>query len=167
MSKLKRIGKHLLADKWSVSRAFPQVALKNIEAAIKRGEQGHSGQICFAVEGSLDATVLWRGVKTRQRAIDVFALQRVWDTQHNNGLLIYLLLAERDVEIVADRGIATRVPQSHWEAICRDMEKCFRAKQYEQGVITGIESAAKLLRAHFPHEGGKSNEISDKPILLK
>ena len=166
MSTLKRIGKHIITDKWSVSRAFPQASLNKIEAAIKSTEQGHSGQICFAVEGSLDTLVLWRGLKARQRAVDVFALQRVWDTQDNNGLLIYLLLAERDVEIVADRGISAKVPQNQWEAICRDMEKSFREKKYEQGVIRGIDAVAKLLRAHFPHEGGKQNELSDKPVIL-
>jgi uncharacterized membrane protein YgcG len=166
MSKLKRFVKHSVTDKWSVSRAFPAASLKNIEAAIKRAEQGHNGQICFAIEGSLDTPLLLRGISARQRAIDVFAMQRVWDTELNNGLLIYLLLADRDVEIVADRGIAAKVPQSQWEAICRDMEKLFRDKKFEQGVITGIEAVAKLLRAHFPHPRDKGNEISDKPIII-
>jgi uncharacterized membrane protein YgcG len=166
MNKLKRFVKHTFTDKWSVKRAFPLASLNAIEAAIKRAEQGHNGQICFAVEGSLDTPLIARGLLARQRAIDVFAMQRVWDTHLNNGLLIYLLLADRDVEIVADRGIASKVPQSQWEAICRDMEKCFREKKFEQGVITGIDEIAALLRAHFPHQRGQANEISDKPIIL-
>ncbi|MGB8338495.1 MAG: TPM domain-containing protein [Burkholderiales bacterium] len=166
MNKLRRFAKHSITDKWSVTRAFPTATLNAIEAAIKRAEQGHNGQICFALEASIDAQLLWRGVSARQRAIDVFAMQRVWDTHLNNGLLIYLLLADRDVEIVADRGIAAKVPQSQWEAICHDMEKMFREKKFEKGVITGIEEVAVLLRAHFPHPRGNANEISDKPIIL-
>jgi TPM domain len=166
MSKLKRFVKHSVTDKWAVSRAFSAASLNNIEAAIKRAEQGHNGQICFAVEASFDTPLLWNGVTPRQRAIDVFAMQRVWDTQLNNGLLIYLLLADRDVEIVADRGIAAKVQQSEWEAICHHMEKLFREKKFEQGAIIGIEEVAKLLRAHFPHPRDKGNEISDKPIIL-
>jgi uncharacterized membrane protein len=166
MNKFKRFVKHIFTDKWSVSRAFPSASLNAIEAAIKRAEQGHNGQICFAVEGSLDTPLIMRGLSARERSIDVFAMQRVWDTKLNNGLLIYLLLADRDVEIVADRGIAAKVTQAQWEAICRDMEKCFREKKFEQGVITGIEEVAQLLRAHFPHPPGHANEISDKPIIL-
>lgn len=166
MNKLKRFVKHTFTDKWSVKRALPATSLSAIEAAIKRAESGHNGQICFAVEASLDTPLIARGVSARERSIDVFAMQRVWDTQLNNGLLIYLLLADRDVEIVADRGIADKVPQSQWEAICRDMEKCFRENKFEQGVITGIEAVAQLLRAHFPHSRGNANEISDKPIIL-
>ncbi|MGB8855578.1 MAG: TPM domain-containing protein [Burkholderiales bacterium] len=166
MNKLKRFVKHSLTDKWSVSRAFPAASLDAIEAAIKRAEHGHDGQICFAVEGSLDTALIARGLSARQRAIDVFAMQRIWDTQLNNGLLIYLLLADRDVEIVADRGIAAKVTPSQWEAICRSMEKMFREKKFEQGVVTGIEEVAKLLRAHFPQPRGKANEIPDKPIIL-
>ena len=166
MNQFKRFIKHCFTDKWSVGRAFPTASLNAIESAIKRAEVGHNGQICFAVEASLDTPLLWRGIQARERAIDVFAMQRVWDTQHNNGLLIYLLLADRDVEIVADRGIAAKVAQEEWEAICRDMEKCFRERKFEQGVITGIEEVAQLLRTHFPHPRGNSNEISDKPIIL-
>ncbi len=166
MNKLKRFVKHSFTDKWSVNRAFPAASLAAIEAAIQRAEQGHNGQICFAVEGSLDTPLIVRGVSARERAIDVFAMQRVWDTHLNNGLLIYLLLADRDVEIVADRGIAAKVTQVQWEAMCRDMEKSFRANKFEQGVITGIAEIAQLLRAHFPAAGKPHNEISDKPIIL-
>ena len=166
MSRLKRFVKHTFTDKWSVNRALPAASLNAIEAAIKRAEQGHNGQICFAVEGSLDMPLIARGVSARERAIDVFAMQRLWDTQLNNGLLIYLLLADRDVEIVADRGIAAKVSQAEWETICHNMEKLFREKKFEQGAITGIEEVAQLLRKHFPHPSGHANEISDKPIIL-
>jgi hypothetical protein len=166
MNKFKRFAKHTFTDKWSVNRAFPSASLHAIEAAIKRAEVGHNGQICFAVEGSLDTPLIARGLTARERSIDVFSIQRIWDTQLNNGLLIYLLLADRDVEIVADRGIAAKVPQAQWETICHAMEKCFREKKFEQGVITGIDEVAQLLRRHFPHPPGHANEISDKPIIL-
>ena len=102
---IKRIGKHLLEHRSRVRRIFPPKVLATIEQAIKAGEATHSGQIRFVVEGALDGAPLFRNQSARERALDVFSHLRIWDTAHNNGVLIYLLLADRDVEIVADRGI--------------------------------------------------------------
>ncbi|WP_076866700.1 TPM domain-containing protein [Bradyrhizobium mercantei] len=163
---IKRIGKHLLEHRWRVRRAFPPRVLDAIEQAIKAGEATHSGQIRFVVEGALDGVPLFRNQPARERALDVFSHLRIWDTHHNNGVLIYLLLADRDVEIVADRGIDAKVGHAGWEAICRAMEVDFRAGRFEQGVIKGIAAVSQELARHFPHTEGGPNELPDKPVVI-
>jgi uncharacterized membrane protein len=163
---IRRIGRHLLLNRGRVRRAFSPEALANIERAIKAGEATHTGQVRFAVEGALDGAPLFRDQSARARAIDVFARLRVWDTAHNNGVLIYLLLADRDVEIVADRGIDARVGHARWETICRAMEAEFRAGCFEDGVVKGIAEVSALLAAHFPADGAHRNEMPDKPVVL-
>jgi len=163
---IRRIGRHLLLNRGRVRRAFSPEALANIERAIKAGEATHTGQVRFAVEGALDGAPLFRDQSARARALDVFARLRVWDTAHNNGVLIYLLLADRDVEIIADRGIDTRVGHARWEAICRAMEAEFRAGRFEDGVLKGIAEVSALLAAHFPADGAHRNEMPDKPVVL-
>ena len=163
---IKRIGRHLLLNRWRVRRAFPRQALANIEKAIKASGAAHAGQIRFAVEGALDGVPLFKNQSARARAIDVFAHLRVWDTEHSNGVLIYLLLADRDVEIVADRGINEKVQQAEWEKICRVMETEFRAKNFEGGVLMGIAAVTKLLAKHFPPGHSHGNELPDKPVVL-
>lgn len=163
---IKRIGRHLLLNRWRVRRAFPRQALANIEKAIKASEAMHTGQIRFAVEGALDGVPLFKDQSARARSIDVFANLRVWDTENSNGVLIYLLLADRDVEIVADRGINEKVQQAEWEAICRLMEMEFRAGNFEGGVLTGIAAVSKLLAKHFPASGAPRNELPDKPVVM-
>src|SRR3984893_3270795 len=142
---IKRIGKHLLANRSRVRRAFPARTLANIEQAIKASEATHAGQIRFVVEGALDGAPLLRNQSARGRALDVFSHLRIWDTTHNNGVLIYLLLADRDVEILADRGIDALVGTAAWEKICRAMETEFKAGKFEAGVIKGIEAVSKEL----------------------
>ena len=163
---IKRIGKHLLLNRWRVRRAFPRQALANIEKAIKTSEAAHTGQIRFAVEGALDGAPLFRNQSARARSIDVFADLRVWDTQNSNGVLIYLLLADRDVEIVADRGFNDKVAPAEWEKICRVMEAEFRAGNFEGGVLKGVAAVTKLLAKHFPPGGARRNELPDKPVVL-
>src|SRR5438477_13057442 len=124
---IKRIGKHLLEHRWRVRRIFPPHVLAAIEAAIQAGEATHSGQIRFVVEGALDGAPLFRNQSARERALDIFSQLRIWDTEHNNGVLIYLLLADRDIEIVADRGINGKVGTEGWEQICAILEQEFRA----------------------------------------
>jgi hypothetical protein len=118
---IKRIGKHLLAHRWQARRLFPPAVLAAIEQAIKAGEATHSGQIRFAVEGALDGAPLLRNQSARARALDIFSQLRIWDTAHNNGVLIYLLLADHNVEIIADRGIDAKVGDAGWAKICADM----------------------------------------------
>jgi uncharacterized membrane protein len=161
-----RIGRHLLLNRGRVRRAFSPEALANIERAIEAGEATHTGQVRFAVEGALDGAPLFRDQSARARAIDVFVRLRVWDTAHNNGVLIYLLLADRDVEIVADRGIDAHVGHARWEAICRAMEAEFRAGRFEDGVLKGISEVSALLAAHFPAAGTHRNEMPDRPVVL-
>ena len=163
---LKRIGRHLAMTHWQVRRAFPQSALAAIEAAIKAGEATHAGEIRFVVEGALDSAALFRNQTARERALDVFSQLRIWDTEHNNGLLVYLLLADRAVEIVADRGIHAKVGTPEWEQVCRSMEAAFRQTDYAGGVVGGIRAVAAHLSRHFPMDGGDGNELPDQPLVL-
>lgn len=163
---LNRIIRHLAMTHWRVGRAFPCIALNAIEQAIKSSETAHLGEIRFAVEGALHTTALFRGQSARERAIEVFSQLRVWDTEHNNGVLIYLLLADRDVEIIADRGIHAKVGTQAWETICREMEAAFGAQHYQQGVINGIQAVAWHLARHFPAAGVNPNELPDRPVVL-
>ncbi|MBP2688750.1 MAG: hypothetical protein H6Q83_937 [Deltaproteobacteria bacterium] len=137
-----------------------------IDKAIKASEAAHCGEIRFVVEGALHIESLLRGQSARERAIDVFSQLRIWDTARNNGVLIYLLLADRDVEIVADRGIDAKVGPQGWERICRKMEAAFRQADYEGGVVGGIQEVTRHLAEHFPPRGDDRNELPDKPVLL-
>jgi uncharacterized membrane protein len=163
---LKRIARHLMMTHWEVKRAFPPDTLAAIGRAIKASETAHAGEIRFAVEGALDVVPLFRGQSARDRAIDVFSRLRIWDTEHNNGVLIYLLLADRDVEIVADRGIHSKVGTPEWEKICRTMENAFRQADFEGGVVNGIQAVTQHLIKHFPLGGDDRNELPDKPVVL-
>jgi len=163
---MKRIAKHLTATRWMVNRAFPKGTLNAINRAIKASETTHRGEIRFAVEGALHVEPLLRGQSARERAIDVFSQLRIWDTEQNNGVLIYLLLADRDVEIVADRGIDAKVGPEEWERICRKMEAAFRQAEFEGGVLGGIQEVTRHLAEHFPPIGGDRNELPDKPVVL-
>src|SRR6201991_2543733 len=160
---IRRISKHLLLHRRHARRLFPRKTLAAIEQAIKAGEATHSGQVRFVVEGALDGVPLFRDQPARERALDIFSHLRIWDTAHNNGVLIYLLLADRDVEIVADRGIDAKVGAEGWERICRGMEADFRSGQFETGVIRGIEAVSRELAKYFPPHGPHPNELPDKP----
>jgi uncharacterized membrane protein len=160
-----RIGKHLLHHHWWKKRYFPPKVLAAIEAAIKAGEATHSGQVRFVVEGALDGAPLFGNQSARDRALDLFGQLRIWDTAHNNGVLIYLLLADRNVEVVADRGIDAKVGTAGWEIICAAMEVDFKAQNFEGGAIKGIEAVSRELAAHFPGSGGV-NELSDAPVVI-
>jgi uncharacterized membrane protein len=166
MNKLTRAIRHLCMTPWRVSRAFPDSAMNTIEAVVEQSERTHTGQIRVVVEAALPAELLWRSLPARERAIDVFSNLRIWDTEHNNGVLLYLLLADHDMEIVADRGIARRVPQEEWEAICRQMEAAFRAGDFQQGILTGIKAVTDKLIAHFPRLEGGANELPNRPLVL-
>jgi uncharacterized membrane protein len=163
---IKRIGKHLLEHRWRVRKIFPPRVLASIERAIKASEATHSGQVRFVVEGALDGKPLFRNQSARDRALDVFSHLRIWDTAHNNGVLIYLLLADRDVEILADRGIDALVGTAGWEKICAAMEADFSRGNFEAGVIKGIEAVSRQLAKHFPKGRGGSNELPDAPVVM-
>ena len=163
---IQRIARHLLVTDGQVGRAFPRSTLNKIGAAIKASETAHVGEIRFAVEGGLDGAPLFKGQSARQRAIDLFSQLRVWDTQHNTGVLIYLLLADRAVEIVADRGIHAKVDAQAWSKVCRDMEAAFKQSNFEGGVVAGVQAVTHHLQQHFPSESHDRNELPDKPVLL-
>ena len=159
--------RHLFTDRHSVRRAFPRAAMRAIEHAIGEEERRHAGQLRFAVEASLPLGELLRGVDARARAVDWFARLHIWDTEHNSGVLIYLVLAERRVEIVADRGIHGKVGTAAWEAICGQMQREFSIGQYERGAVSGVRAIGDLLATHFPAgQGERSNELPDRPVVL-
>ncbi|MEP7084737.1 MAG: TPM domain-containing protein [Betaproteobacteria bacterium] len=161
-----RVTRHLLSTQRAVSRAFPPRCLHAIESAIKSSETEHTGEIRFVVEGALDGAPLYASQSARERALDVFSQFRIWDTEHNNGVLIYLLLVDRDVEIVADRGIHARVDQQEWETICRSMEASFKAGDFAGGVANGIHAVTRHLAQHFPASGTNPNELPNSPVIL-
>ncbi len=161
-----RILKHLFTPDWAAFRVFPGTTLKRIERAIGESEKSHRAELRFAVEAGLALTPLLKGVTPRARAHEVFANLRVWDTEHNSGVLIYVQLVDRRIEIVADRGISARVAQGEWDAICRGLERAFRERRYEQGALEAIAQATQLLQRHFPPRAGNPNELPDRPALL-
>jgi uncharacterized membrane protein len=163
---LKRIVRHLLMTRWRVNAAFPSRSLAAIEQAVRESHDSHIGQLRFAVEGALHSSALLKGISARERAIDVFSNLRVWDTEHNNGVLIYLLLADHDVEIIADRGIHAKVGSEEWEAICRAMETDFRHGKYQSGVMRGIEQVTQLLKSHFPARRPPHEVLPSAPVVL-
>ena len=161
-----RLLKHLFAPHWIVNRAFARHALDSIEAAIGTSEKTHDGELRFAVEAGLHPLPLWRGQTARQRAQEVFSALNVWDTAHNSGVLIYVQLVDRRIEIVADRGISAQVAQSEWDAICRRMEDAFKGGCFEAGAVTAIAEITALLARHFPPLGENPNELPDRPVML-
>ncbi len=161
-----RLFRHLLTPPWRVRMLFPTRTLRVIESAIRECETTHAGEIRFAVEHGLHVHALLRGQSARDRALEVFSHLRLWDTEHNNGVLIYLLLADHDVEIVADRGVHARVGGEGWEKICREMEILFREGKFEEGVLHGIRAVSAHLVRHYPAQGKGRNELDDKPVVL-
>jgi uncharacterized membrane protein len=167
MVNLRRWLRHVFMPPWAWRRAFPQTTLDAIEAAIRKSETTHRGEIRFAIENSLTGLRVWHGTSGRERAIEVFSQLRVWDTEHNSGVLVYLLLADQDIEIVADRGIARRVEVTAWEAVARAMEAAFRQGEFERGALEGIEQISALLAAHFPPAGDNPDELSNRPVIVR
>jgi uncharacterized membrane protein len=161
-----RISTHLLEHRWRVKRLFPPRVLAAIEQAIKVGETTHAGQVRFVVEGALDGRPLFRDQPARERAIDIFSQLRIWDTAHNNGVLIYLLLADRQVEIIADRGIDAKVGAAGWAKICADMQADFKAGNFGSGSIRGVEAVSRQLAKYFPAHGKGPNELPDAPVVM-
>jgi uncharacterized membrane protein len=164
--RLVRLWRHLVTDRGAVARAFPDAALAAIEAAIAAGEQLHRGQLCVAVEAALPPGRALGATTPRDRALEVFGLLRVWDTEENAGVLVYVLLADRDVEIVADRSIHRLVGDAYWQAQCAVMEADARAGRLADGVLKAVQAISATLAAHFPRADAGPNEIPDRPTLL-
>lgn len=164
---IKRLFRHLLLPPWVMRRVFSAAVMQRIEDAVKQSERGHRGELRVAVEAALDLVPLLRGQSPRRRAEEIFAQLGVWDTAENSGVLLYVNWADRDIEIVADRGIASRVTQAQWEAVCQAIERAFRAGRFEAGVIEGIADITALLTHHFPVDGRPNpDELGNRPQLL-
>jgi uncharacterized membrane protein len=167
---LPRLIRHLAATHWRTRLRFPSSTLDAIEQAIARVERTHAGEIRFAIETSMSPLHVINGVAPRARALEVFAHLRVWDTECNNGVLIYVQMADRTVDIVADRGFESKVTAAEWEAVCRLMEEHFRGGRFEAGSIAGIDAIGNLLARHFPRASGQAsplhNQLPDRPTLL-
>lgn len=167
VSALNRIGRHLLATRRGLRRAFPDALLERVEQAIREGEVLHDGEVRFAVECELDWPALLQGRTAAERALEVFSLLRVWDTERNNGVLVYILFADRDVEIIADRGFNGRVAAEEWHALCDAMRGHFARGEYEGGVVEGIGAVSRLIARHFPATPGNArDELPDRPVVL-
>jgi hypothetical protein len=158
--------RHLFLDHLALARAFPRASLDAIERAVAEQEKRHRGELRVAIEGGLPLMALFAGCTARERAFEHFARLRVWDTRDNTGVLIYLLLADRRVEIVADRGIDSKVSADEWQSICRAMEKLFAEGRYQEGAVAGVRLASELLERHFPAGGIERNELGDRPVLM-
>lgn len=158
--------RHLFAA--SSARTFPTVALERIAAAIAASEARHTGEICFAVEAALPLSAVRVGQRARDRGGEVFARLRVWDTEANNGVLVYLLLADHAIEIVADRGLASRVGDDDWSAVCIALSDALRRGEPEAGVMRAIADISAMLERHFPRTEGDvdTNELPDRPHML-
>lgn len=163
-----RWWRHLCAP--SSRRLFPERSLQRIAAAIAAGEARHRGQVCFAVEERLSWRALWAGRDARQAARAAFASLGVWDTAGNSGVLLYLLLAEHRIEIVADRGYAARVGDERWQAVCDSIQRGLAAGEAEPAVLAGIAALSEIVAEHFPRDpsdrGSAGNELPDRPVLL-
>lgn len=163
---IKRLAKHLLFFPWRLRQLFPRATLLAIETAIRESERTHHGQIRVAIEDSLHPMSVLRRKSARVRALEVFSQLHVWDTEQNNGVLIYLLLAERRVEIIADRGIAGEATQSEWSRICQALQESLSQGAAQRGVLEAISAVGALLATHYPGGGVRSNELDDRPVLL-
>lgn len=164
---IRRFFKHAFTGHWLVRQYFSAAALESIGRAVKDCEHHHPGEIRFVIEASLHVGAVLKGVTPRQRAVEVFSQQRIWDTEHNNGVLIYLLLADRAVEIVADRYVARgRVPQAEWDAACHELQRHFRLGGFEAGAIAGVQAVAAILAKYPPGPRDVGNELPDTPLVL-
>ena len=166
MVMLGRVLRHLFTPQWVVRRHYPPALMEDIQRRVTEVERRHPGELRFVVEHALEPADLIAGLTPRERALEVFGLLRVWDTEHNNGVLVYVLHAERAVEIVADRGLARSVPQAEWDTLCRQVETEFRARRFRQGALGALDGAARLLEQHFPPRKSGRNELPDQPLLL-
>lgn len=161
-----RTLRHLATPDWVIRRAFPARRLNAIEMAIGRSESAHRGELRFAVEAGLPVAALARAMPARERAVELFSQLRVWDTAGNSGVLIYVQLVDRRVEIVADRGIAGYVAQATWDDLCRGLERAYREREFESGTLVAIERITGLLARHFPARPVNPNELPDAPVVL-
>ena len=161
----KRLLRHSWFSAADAKRAVPLAVQQRLQAQIKASEALHSGQIRLCVEAALPLGYIWRGLAARARAVTLFGKLRVWDTERNNGVLIYVLLAERKIEIVADRGLANHVPATYWQSVINEMRKAFQTQEFESGLTFAIEQVSGQLTTYFPVLGAHVNELPDAPLV--
>jgi uncharacterized membrane protein len=162
----RRIFRHFATGAGSARRLFPPAVLAEIECAIVAAEKEHAGEICFAIESALPLAELWHGVTPRERAVHVFSLLRVWDTAANNGVLIYVLVADGAIELVADRAVTAVIANEEWQRLCRELETAFRTGHHGDGALAAVRAVAAQLARHFPAQHGESDELPNQPVLL-
>ena len=162
----KRFWRHVAMTPAKARRAFTDSTMDKIALAIADGERRHRGEVCFVIEPELTTAQLWQGLSVRARAREVFVAQGVWNTEENNGVLVYVLLADESVEIVADRGVDARVSSSEWKAVVDAMDAHFREGRHEEGALAGVNGVGELLARHFPDTGEGRNQIPDRPIMM-
>jgi uncharacterized membrane protein len=167
MNRWLRILKHRWLDERDARRALGAAGFDRLRERVAASELAHSGEIRLCIEAGLPLSYLWRGATARERAVTQFGKLRVWDTEHNNGVLIYLLLAEHCIEIVADRGLSRHVDAAQWRTITRGMSEAFREGRFEDGLNAAIDAVTAALREHFPLADGERNpnELPDAPVL--
>lgn len=163
---LNRFWKHVLMSPMRARSAFPPETLDAIQREVAAHEKRHRGEVCFVVEAELETGQLWRGLSSRDRAREVFASQGVWNTEENNGVLVYVLLADRKVEVVADRGVDRKVAPEEWKAICDAMDEHFHAGRYREGALAGVGAVSAVLERHFPARAEERNELGDRPVMM-
>jgi uncharacterized membrane protein len=166
MKTLSRMMRHLSTTRTAGKRAFPAATLAAIQAAITDGEALHRAEVRLIVEPSLTLQTVLEGMSSRERAIELFTLYRVWDTDENCGVLIYINLADHQVEIIADRGIGRAVAKEDWQAVCKTITHGFARGNYHDSVLAGLAQLNALLKAHFPADGARANELPNRPVML-
>jgi uncharacterized membrane protein len=172
LERIKNLFKHRWFDEASATRCVSAAALQRLCVRVQSSEKLHTGQIRVCVEGGLPTSYLWRKTTmkavTRQRAVMLFSKLRVWDTESNNGVLVYLLLAERAIELVADRGLSNHVSPETWASMVHRLEAALKQDQFEQGLADAVDEISTRLVAHFPRVAGVSypNELPDKVVLM-
>lgn len=166
MGKLSRFFRHLRTTTGAATRAFPQATLHAIEEAIAEGETRHRAEVRVVVEPALNLQAVLAGLSPRQRAKELFAQYGIWDTEENCGVLVYINLADHQVEIVADRGVGGLIKSGEWHRICRTMTQAFARGAYHEGTLAALAELNALLQRHYPDDGSNRNQLPDKPLVL-
>ncbi|MBP6346300.1 TPM domain-containing protein [Neisseriaceae bacterium CLB008] len=165
MNKIMRWCRHLVTPTWRVRQLFPETLLREIEAGISASEQQHQGQLRFVIESSFNAAAIFSGMTPRERALEWFGSLRVWDTEHNSGVLVYISMADHAIEVIADRGINRQVDPQAWAEVCALIQAKFAQKAYADGLTEGLAAINALLLAHLPRDTPLVNELADEVVL--
>jgi uncharacterized membrane protein len=167
LDRLRRMFRHRWLDESDTRRAIPPELCERLAASVAASERRHTGEIRIYVEAGLPMSYLWRDATPRERAVAMFGKLGVWDTEQNNGVLIYLLLAEHAIEVVADRGLSRHIDHARWQEVVEHMAQAFRAGMFEAGLTRAIDEVSTLLVKHFPATPGAPNEdeLPNQPVL--